>query len=92
MNSERVEMIRQRLEQALQPTHLEIRDDTAKHAGHAGARSGGGHFKVTIVTDAFAGRTALQRHRMIYDALGEAMESEIHAITIQAQTPAEAAG
>ncbi|MEW6354482.1 MAG: BolA family protein [Pseudomonadota bacterium] len=84
----RVELIKERLHAALAPTHLSIRDDSAAHAGHAGAR-GGGHFSVTVVTDGFTGKGLLQRHRMVYDALGAAMHSDIHALSIRAYTPQE---
>lgn len=87
--SERVTQIEQRLRAALQPLRLEIKDESAKHAGHAGAREGGGHFDVTIVTAQFAGKSLLQRHRLVYDALGEAMRKDIHALSIHALTPEE---
>ncbi|WJW76644.1 BolA family protein [Thiohalobacter sp. IOR34] len=89
--TDRVTLIRERLTAALAPIRLEIRDDSAKHAGHAGARGGGGHFIVDIVSPAFAGKSLIQRHRMVYEALGEAMQSEIHALSIQAGTPDESA-
>lgn len=89
MTAERVAMIRERLTEALQPEDLEIQDDSAKHAGHEGAKGGGGHFNVRIVSPAFAGRNLLERHRMVYDALGDAMHSDIHALSIQAKTPEE---
>jgi len=84
---DRVARIRQRLQDALSPTSLEIEDDSAAHAGHAGARSGGGHFNVSISAAAFAGKTPIQRHRMVYDALGPMMEQEIHALSIKASVP-----
>lgn len=87
--SERVTQIEQRLRAALQPLKLEIRDESAKHAGHAGARDGGGHFDVTIVAAQFAGLGLLQRHRLVYDALGEAMRQDIHALSIHAFSPDE---
>ncbi len=83
-------MIRERLQAALAPEAIDIQDDTAKHAGHAGARSGGGHFIVRIVSAAFAGKTPIQRHRMVFEALGDAMQTEIHALSIDARTPDEA--
>ncbi|BAZ94589.1 stress-induced morphogen [Thiohalobacter thiocyanaticus] len=89
MTAERVAMIRERLTAALQPEDLEIQDDSARHAGHEGAKGGGGHFNVRIVSPAFAGRNLLERHRMVYDALGDAMHSEIHALSIEAKTPEE---
>jgi BolA protein len=82
--SPRVAMIRERLSAALSPESIDIVDESHKHAGHEGARSGGGHFVVTIVADAFRGKRPLERHRMVYDALGEAMSREIHALSIKA--------
>ncbi|HWS01832.1 MAG TPA: BolA family protein [Gammaproteobacteria bacterium] len=90
MNEARVAMIRERLTRAFAPTELDIEDDSAKHAGHAGARSGGGHFNVRIVSVEFSGKSLVQRHRLVYDALGDAMQQEIHALSIQAKTPNEA--
>jgi BolA protein len=78
--------LRSALQNALAPTLLEIRDDSAKHAGHAGAREGG-HFHVTIVAPAFAGLTAVQRHRMVYAAAAELMGRDIHALSIDARVP-----
>jgi BolA protein len=89
MPEARIAMIRNRLNAALAPESLEIIDDSASHAGHAGARSGGGHYEVIIVSQAFAGLGLLQRHRLIYDALGDAMGSAIHALSIKAYTPQE---
>lgn len=91
MTTERVDFIKNRLTDVFSPVTLEIIDDSAKHAGHAGARSGGGHFLVNIVSDAFQDKNLIQRHRLIYEALGDAMQSEIHALSIKANTPAEAA-
>ncbi len=82
-------MIRDRLNSALHPETLEITDESHLHAGHAGARSGGGHFAVTIVSREFAGRNAVQRHRLVYQAVADIMQSEIHALTISAFTPDE---
>lgn len=73
----------------LSPLILEIRDDSAKHAGHAGSRAGGGHFDMTIVSAGFAGKRTMERHRMVYDALGTLMKREIHALSINAKTPEE---
>lgn len=73
----------------LNPTILEIIDESHKHAGHAGARDGGGHYVLNIVSAQFAGNNTVARHRMIYSALGELMRREIHALTIQARTPEE---
>lgn len=74
---------------ALDPVSIEIIDDSAKHAGHAGARSGGGHFRLTIVSPRFAGFRTMERHRLVYDALGPLMKREIHALSITAKTPDE---
>lgn len=88
---ERVELIRQRLADALAPASLSITDDSHRHAGHEGARDGRGHFTVDIVSAAFDGHAPLARHRMVYAALGELMATDIHALAIRARTPAEAA-
>lgn len=91
MPATRVAQIEQRLRAGLAPLRLEIVDESALHAGHAGAReSGGGHFAVTIVSAAFAGQSLLARHRLVYDALGEVLRSEIHALSIRALSPDEA--
>lgn len=74
---------------ALEPERLEIIDDSAKHAGHEGANSGGGHYRLLIVSTAFAGKSTVMRHRMVYEALGEMMRKEVHALSIQAHTPGE---
>jgi BolA protein len=89
MTSERTAMLRERLTRALQPVELDIIDESARHAGHAGAASGGGHFIVTIVSPVFENKTLMQRHRLVYDAVGDIMHSEIHALSIQARTPQE---
>ena len=83
-----IDEIRRRLV-VLAPTKVELIDDSALHAGHAGARSGGGHYRLSIVSSAFSGKNTVARHRMIYDALGEMMRREIHALAIQAQSPEE---
>ncbi|QGZ61508.1 BolA family protein [Paraburkholderia acidisoli] len=89
--AERVALIETRLTAALAPIQsLTISDDSAQHAGHAGAAAGG-HFSVTIVAAAFAGKARVARHRMVYDALAEAMQRGIHALAITALTPEEAA-
>ncbi|MFT5425463.1 MAG: BolA protein [Gammaproteobacteria bacterium] len=86
---DRIAEIKARLEQALSPSHLDIIDESHLHAGHAGAASGAGHFNVTIVSDKFADQSAIQRHRMVYLAVGDLMPSEIHALSINAQVPKE---
>jgi BolA protein len=87
MNAERIEKIRTLLEQAFQPTRLEIDDQSHLHAGHAGARDGKGHFQVTIVADAFSGKPLIKRHRLVYDALGDLLKTDIHALIINASPP-----
>lgn len=75
---------------ALDPVRLDILDDSAKHAGHASAR-GGGHYRVLIVSPRFEGLGTMARHRLVYDAVGNLMDGEIHALSITARTPAEQA-
>jgi BolA protein len=81
------DVLRERLAQ-LNPTTLEIRDDSARHAGHAGAKSGG-HYAVSIVAARFAGLSTMQRHRLVYDAVGDLVQQGIHALSISARTPEE---
>ena len=80
--------LRGALERALAPAALEIVDDSARHAGHPGAR-GGGHFRVTLVSEAFRGRTQLERHRLVYAAVASLMSGAVHALNIIARTPEE---
>lgn len=82
-----VESIRARLA-ALAPSQLDIRDDSARHAGHAGAREGG-HYAVRIVAARFAGLSTMQRHRLVYDAIGDLAQQRIHALSIVAKSPDE---
>lgn len=84
MNKERVEQIRLRLQSALEPESLQVEDDSHKHIGHEGAKGGLGHFNVAIVSARFNGLTALARHRLVYAALGEMMQTDIHALAIDA--------
>jgi BolA family transcriptional regulator, general stress-responsive regulator len=87
--ADRLSQIRQRL-QALTPTLCEIQDDSHLHAGHVGARGGAGHFSVLIRSPRFSGLPAVQRHRLVYQAVGDLMPGEIHALSIKALTPDEA--
>lgn len=81
--------IRRRLE-PLRPLRLELVDESAKHAGHAGAAPGGNtHWKLTIVSELFAGRPTVARHRMVYQALGDLMQNPIHALAVAARAPGE---
>lgn len=73
----------------LDPQHLEIVDESALHAGHAGAKSGGGHYQLTLLAASFSGQNAVARHRMIYQALGDLMGGRIHALSITALAPGE---
>ncbi len=86
---DRIAEITARLEQALSPSHIDILDESHLHAGHAGAAGGAGHFNVTVVSEQFAGLSAIQRHRMVYSALADLMKSEIHALSISALSQAE---
>ena len=74
---------------ALRPQHLEIRDDSHRHRGHAGAQDGRGHFAVNVVSEAFRGLPPLARHRLVYTTLGELMTTDIHALQISAKTQEE---
>lgn len=84
----RVEAIRETLTNEFEPLQLNITDDSHKHAGHASA-GGAGHFTVHIVSAAFAGKSTIERHRMVYSALDHLMGDEIHALGIKAETPEE---
>lgn len=86
---DRVEAIRQRLTSRLQPSQLDIVDESHLHAGHAGAASGAGHFSVTLVSSEFNGKSLIERHRLVYEAVDDLMQSEIHALSIQALTTEE---
>lgn len=88
----RTERIREALQGAFSPSTLRVIDDSAAHAGHAGAATGRGHFRVEIVSGAFSGLSLIARHRAVYAALGELMTSDIHALSISARTPEENAG
>ena len=83
-----IEKIRQQLA-SLAPENLDIVDESSKHAGHEGAKSGGGHYQMTIVSSQFRGKTTMARHRLVYAALSGMMHKEIHALSIKAYTPEE---
>ena len=87
MTAQRVAEIRSRLEAAFQPDELEVVDDSRRHAGHAGARDGRGHFQVRIRSHRFAGKKTVERHRMVYAALGSLMQTDIHALGLVALSP-----
>jgi len=84
-----IEEIEARLRAALPISALQIRDDSAQHHGHAGAAAGGGHFHVTVVSSAFAGKGRLARHRLVYDPLSDWIPARIHALSIDARDPSE---
>ncbi|MCB1893746.1 MAG: BolA family transcriptional regulator [Rhodocyclaceae bacterium] len=86
MSLETIEKMKQRLA-SLSPSEITIGDDSALHAGHAGARDGGGHYRLRIVAECFDGKNTVARHRIVYDALGDMMRNEIHALVIQALPP-----
>lgn len=89
MNTQRMDKIKNYLQKNLDPDSVDIVDDSSKHAGHEGAKAGGGHFNVTIVAKIFQDKTLIQRHRLVYDALNEMMKQEIHALSIKAIAPEE---
>ena len=84
--------IEERLHARLAPLDVSLVDESAMHAGHAGAASGGGHFRLRIVSDRFAGLARIARHRLVYDSLSDLMRNAIHALSIEALTPDEADG
>ncbi len=89
MSEDRLQLIRQELETKFAPTELLIKDQSHLHAGHEGARDGKGHFDVSIETEKFSGKNRVQRHQMIYDALRDLLQTDIHALRIKAFTPSE---
>lgn len=86
MSEQRVARIRALLEAALSPEHLEVIDESHLHVGHAGARDGRGHFRIRIGCSRFSGKPRLARHRMVYDALGDMMDTDIHALAIEEES------
>ena len=89
-NQERIALFLVDLKAALPIDHIAIEDESHLHAGHTGAASGGGHFKLTLVSSAFDGLNRVARHRLVYAALNRHIPTEIHALTIEAHSPAEA--
>ena len=88
MSAQVMAQLRSTLEQAFAPTTLEILDDSAAHAGHEGSRAGG-HYRVTVVAEAFRGRSRLERHRLVYAAVAPLFQGTVHALNIVARTPGE---
>ncbi len=89
MTGDRRERLAGRLEKGLRPDQLEVIDDSHRHAGHAGAADGRGHFTVLIVSQRFAGLGTLQRHKLVYEVVGDMMTTDIHALSIRALAPGE---
>jgi BolA protein len=87
---QRVAQIKALLASGLAANECEVEDESALHAGHAGAASGGGHYRVRLVSSRFEGQSRVARHRLVYDALHDMMQNDIHALAITALTPAEA--
>jgi BolA protein len=87
MSDDRASRIEALLVEAFAPTHLLVKDQSHLHAGHEGARDGRGHFAITIESKEFCGKRPLARHRMVYDAMGSLMETDIHALQINASAP-----
>jgi len=85
----RLDRLDSRLRAALAPVDLEIIDDSHRHAGHAGAADGRGHFTVTVVSERFRGLPVVRRHRLVYEAVGDMMSTDVHALSIQALAPGE---
>ena len=92
MNQQRIGHMRERLQSSLAPARLDIVDESHKHVGHEGARDGRGHFHCIIESAAFIGKSPLERHRMVYDALGDMMLTDIHALSISASVPTQHEG
>jgi BolA protein len=89
MTETRVARIRALLEEQLAPQRLEVHDESAAHAGHAGAAGGAGHFRLLVVSEAFRGRSLVQRHRLVHDALAQMLKNEIHALALVTKAPDE---
>lgn len=91
LTEQRMAAMESRLREALNPVLLELSDESHRHVGHVGARDGRGHFRLRVVSTAFAGKRPLARHRMVYSALGSLLDSDIHALALQTLTPEETA-
>ena len=89
VSKKRAAMVRERLYQDLGAEFVEVDDQTHLHAGHSGAAAGGSHFEVVVISKAFEGLATLARHRLVYQAVGDAMTQDIHALSIKAYTPDE---
>ncbi len=89
MNNQHLETIRIKLITTFSPLECLLEDESALHFGHAGAASGGGHYRLRIVSTVFEGQNRLNRHRLVYDCLAKMMHREIHALAINALSPSE---
>ncbi len=89
MSQETISRIERILKEQFRPQHFELRDESHKHVGHAGAASGGGHFHVVIVAEAFEGKSRLEQHRLVNDALHDLLGNEIHALGLTTRAPSE---
>lgn len=87
MTQERIDRIRAYLQAEFAPDELEVKDDSHLHEGHAGAKEGKGHFRVRIVSDRFSNTRPIDRHRMVFQALGDMMDTDIHALSVAASAP-----
>jgi BolA protein len=87
MSEQRIELIRHALEASLNALEIDVIDDSHLHAGHAGARDGRGHFRVSVVAECFRDMSPIKRHRTVYAALGDLMSTDIHAVSIDARAP-----
>lgn len=85
-NQQRIQLMTELLKKALSPSHLEITDDSHLHAGHAGAKSGKGHFSLVIQSDRFDGLSKIKQHQLIYQTLGDLMQTDIHALSIKIES------
>jgi BolA protein len=92
VSRDRVAAIRERICSALGASHVDVIDESHLHEGHAGARDGRGHFRVRVVSDGFSGMKPLERHRLVYEAVGDLMQTDIHALSVAALTAEEAQG
>jgi BolA protein len=92
VSEERRARIERELRERLAAVHVDVMDESHLHAGHIGARDGGGHFRAVVVSTRFEGRTPVQRQRLVYEALEDAMGGEIHALSMRTLTPAQWTG
>lgn len=88
----RMQRIRERLTATFQPQECQLEDESSLHAGHAGAASGGGHYRLRLVSASFEGQNRINRHRLVYDCLDDMMHTDIHALAITALAPSEVSG